>query len=120
MKREEFEQYVEKALENLPEEIARLMDNIDVVVADLPTRQELRRAGVRRPNLLLGLYTGVPLGRRGQHYANVLPDRVVLYQKNIEAAFPPAQLVAGIREVLLHEIGHHFGLSDARLRRLGY
>ena len=120
MTREEFEDCVEQALENLPAEIADRMDNIVVTVADLPTARELRGARVRRRDSLLGLYTGVPLGKRGVYYANVPPDRVVLYQKNIEAAFPPEKLVAGIREVLLHEIGHHFGLSDAHLRRLGY
>jgi len=120
MTREEFESCVEKALDDLPEEIARLMDNIVVTVSDLPTREELRRARVRGRANLLGLYTGVPLGRRGPHYGNVLPDRVVLYQKNIESEFPGDGLVAGIREVVLHEIGHHFGLSDADLRRLGY
>jgi len=120
MTREEFQDCVARALDGLPEEIAGRMENIAVVVRDLPTRRELREARVRRKRSLLGLYTGVPLGWRGPHYGNVLPDRVVLYQKNIEAAFPPERLVQGIRDVLLHEIGHHFGLSDARLRRLGY
>ena len=120
MTREEFEACVEQALADLPEEIASRMDNITVEVADVPTREELRRVGVRGRGTLLGLYTGLPLGRRGQHYGNVLPDRVTLYQTTIEAAFPAEKLVAGIREVLLHEIGHHFGLSDGRLRGLGY
>jgi predicted Zn-dependent protease with MMP-like domain len=118
--REEFEEQVEEALARLPEEIARMMDNIDVVVADRPTRSELRRVRLPRGELLLGLYTGVPLGERGQHYANVLPDRVVLYQRNIEAAYAPEEIVEGIRQTVLHEVGHHFGLSDERLRELGY
>jgi len=118
--REEFEDCVETALEELPEEIASLMDNVGVEVRNLPTRDELRRAGVADRRSLLGLYTGVPLGRRGPRYGNVLPDRVLLYQRNIEAAYPPERLVEGIRRVVLHEVGHHFGLSDARLRQLGY
>ena len=120
MTREEFEGHVEEALGDLPEEIARLMDNIDVVVADRPTRSERRRAGVRRGGLLLGLYTGVPIGQRGQHYTNVLPDRIVIYQENIEAVYAPHEIVDGIRRTVLHEVGHHFGLSELRLRQLGY
>lgn len=121
MTRDEFEDCVEQALEGLPEEVARLMDNIQVVVAARPTREELHRARVPRGRMLLGLYTGVPLGERGRHrYSGVLPDRVVLYQDNIEAAYEPEQLVEGIRHVVLHEVGHHFGLSDDHLRQLGY
>lgn len=121
MTREEFEDCVEEALADLPEEIARLMDNIEVEVADRPTREELRRARVPRGDLLLGLYTGVPLGRRGRHrYSGVLPDRVIIYQENIEAAYARSRLVEGICRTVLHEVGHHFGLSDARLREMGY
>jgi predicted Zn-dependent protease with MMP-like domain len=90
-------------------------------VADRPTRDELRRARVPKGTLLLGLYTGVPLGRRGRHrYSNVAPDRVVIYQRNVEAAHRPGEMVQAIRRVVLHEVGHHFGLSDDRLRELGY
>jgi predicted Zn-dependent protease with MMP-like domain len=121
MTREEFEDRVAQALDDLPDEIAELMDNIQVVVASRPRPQDMRRAGVRRGDMLLGLYTGVPLGSRGRHrYSGVLPDRVVLYQRNIEAAFPRHRLVEGIREVVLHEVGHHFGLSDDRLHEMGY
>ena len=120
MTRDDFEACVEEALSNLPEEIAALMDNIHVAVSDRPTADELRRARVGNDHMLLGLYSGVPLDRRGRHYGNVLPDRVTIYQKNLEAAYPPAKLVEGIRRTVLHEVGHHFGLSDARLRQLGY
>ena len=120
MTRDEFEDCVEEALASLPDEIARLMDNIEVVVAARPTRDELRRARVTGGGTLLGLYSGVPLDRRGRHYGNVLPDRVTIYQKTLEAAYPPAKLVEGIRRTVLHEVGHHFGLTDARLRQLGY
>lgn len=121
MTREEFEDYVEEAMRNLPEEIASLMDNIVVEVADRPTRQEARSVGLARGHLLLGLYHGVPLGERGRHrYGGVLPDRVTIYQKNIEAAFAPEERVKGIRDTVLHEVGHHFGLSDDQLHQMGY
>lgn len=121
MTRDEFEDCVEEALANLPDEVAGLMDNIQVVVADEPSAADLERARVGTGRMLLGLYVGVPLGRRGRHrYSNVVPDRVMVYQRNIEAVYPRDGLVAGIRRVVLHEVGHHFGLSDARLRQMGY
>lgn len=121
MTREEFEEYVEEAMSDLPEEIASLMDNIVVEVADRPTRKETQSVGLERGHLLLGLYHGVPLGERGRHrYGGVLPDRVTLYQRNIEAAYDPKDLVMGIRHTVLHEVGHHFGLTDEQLHRMGY
>lgn len=121
MTREEFEDCVEEALANLPDEVAHLMDNIVVMVADQPSAEELDRVGLGDGHLLLGLYMGVPLGRRGRHrYSNVPPDRVVIYQKSIEAAYPRERVVEGIRRTVLHEVGHHFGLSDAQLRQMGY
>jgi len=119
--REEFEDYVEEAMRDLPKEIASLMDNIVVEVADRPTRKELMSVGLRRGHLLLGRYHGVPLGERGRHrYGNVLPDRVTIYQQNLEAAFPPEELVKAIRDTVLHEVGHHFGLTDEQLLGMGY
>ena len=121
MTREEFEDCVEEALSDLPEELAALMDNVTVVVARRPTRADLLAANVPPGHTLLGLYHGVPLGSRGRHrYGGVLPDRVTIYQQPIEAAFEPEELIDGIREVVLHEVGHHFGLSDERLREMGY
>lgn len=117
----EFEQCVEEALRDLPQEIAAMMENIEVLVVDRPTREERRRARVGPGARLLGLYSGVPLGRRGRHrYGGVLPDRVLIYREPLEATYPPERLVDGIRRTVLHEVGHHFGLSDARLRELGY
>jgi predicted Zn-dependent protease with MMP-like domain len=121
MTRDEFEDCVEEALTDLPDEVAHLMDNIVVLVADEPSAEELDRVGVGDGCLLLGLYMGVPLGRRGRHrYGNVPPDRVVIYQRSIEAAYPRKCIVEGIRRTVLHEVGHHFGLSDAQLRQMGY
>ena len=117
---EEFEDEVDEALESLPDDIAAMMDNIDVVVEDHPTREQMARAGLPRGSLLLGLYTGVPLGRRGQYYGGVVPDRVIIFKRNIEKVYDREHLHHGIRSTVLHEIGHHFGLSDARLRELGY
>lgn len=118
--RDEFEEHVEAALESLPEEIATLMDNINVAVADRPTDKQVRQLNLPPGSTLLGLYVGVPLGRRGPGYTNVMPDTVLIFQETIEALYPRAEVVAAIRRTVLHEVGHHFGLSDARLRELGY
>ncbi len=120
MTRDEFEEHVEAALEALPEEIATLMDNINVAVVDRPTAEQVRQLNLPEGSTLLGLYVGVPLGRRGHRYSNVMPDTVLIFQKNIEAVYPRETIVEGIRRTVLHEVGHHFGLSDARLRELGY
>ena len=96
------------------------MDNINVAVADRPTDEQVRQVNLPPGSMLLGLYVGVPLGRRGQGYTNVMPDTVLIFQKTIEALYPRVQVVAAIRRTVLHEVGHHFGLSDARLRELGY
>ncbi|HOI53877.1 MAG TPA: metallopeptidase family protein [Phycisphaerae bacterium] len=117
---EEFEDHVDEALDSLPDEILDLMDNIEVQVVDRPTREQAASVALDDGELLLGLYVGVPLDRRDTHYGNVLPDRVLIFRRNIEAAYDPDDLVDGIRRTVLHEVGHHFGLTDDRLHDLGY
>jgi predicted Zn-dependent protease with MMP-like domain len=119
VERTKFEQLVAEAIEALPEEFLGRMENVDIVVEDVPTREHL--AGVRLPRgqTLLGLYEGVPLTRRGSHYGLVTPDKITIFQKPIERNNRyPSQIVAEIGRVVRHEIAHHFGLSDARLRQL--
>ncbi len=120
MTREEFEDCVNEALDSLPDEILDLMDNIEVHVVDRPTRRQAASVALNDGELLLGLYVGVPLNHRDTNYGNVLPDRVLIFRRNLEAAYDPAHLVDGIRRTVLHEVGHHFGLTDDRLRQLGY
>jgi predicted Zn-dependent protease with MMP-like domain len=118
MDRQRFEELVAKAVDSLPEEFRTRMENIDVVVADEPTRRQLSR--LERNQTLLGLYEGVPLIDRGQNYGMVMPDKITIFQKPIEASFRgEARIIAEIRRVVLHEIAHHFGISDARLEELG-
>jgi len=116
MTREEFESAVAEAVRGLPVGFRRKLENISVHVADRPTARMLREAGVPPGRTLLGLYQGVPYTKRGVHYGNVLPDRVILFQGTIEAACPdPSQLPQRIRDVLVHEMGHYFGLSDEEM-----
>jgi predicted Zn-dependent protease with MMP-like domain len=120
MDRERFEWLVAKAVDSLPDELRDRMENIDVVVADQPTPHQLAELGKRRGETLLGLYEGVPLTRRSRHYGLVAPDKVTIFQKPIEAQCRnDTEIIAEIQRVVLHEIAHHFGISDDRLRQLG-
>ena len=120
MDREKFEQLVAKAVDSLPDEFRTRLENIDVVVADQPTRRQLTKSERKRGETLLGLYEGVPLTKRSQHYGLVVPDKITIFQKPIEAICRnDAQIIAEIQRVVQHEIAHHFGISDARLKQLG-
>lgn len=117
---EEFEQLVVQALDALPAEIQKQLQNIDVVVSDWPTPAELRSVGLKPGQLLLGLYHGVPLTKRGGHYGMVLPDKVTIFQGTIEKLCrTPEQVIERVQHTVKHELAHHFGISDDRLRELG-
>ena len=120
MDRQRFECLVSKAVDSLPGEFRTRLENIDVVVADQPTPRQLAELGKKRGETLLGLYEGVPLTRRSRHYGMVAPDKITIFQKPIEAQCRnDTQIIAEIQRVVQHEIAHHFGISDARLRQLG-
>jgi len=106
-----FEECVEEALDSLPPELAGLMSNVAVIVEDEPP------AGAP----LLGLYQGVPLTRRGSGYAGVAPDKITIFRRPLERLYGAdrARLRREIRRVVLHEVAHHFGISDERLVELG-
>ena len=114
MKRDDFETAVSEALDNLPIEFAELMSNVTVQVLETPDPETLAALDLDpRRSTLFGLYTGVPLDKRGGWYGNVLPDVIVLYRRPLLAACHTRKsLVRQIQLTLLHEIGHHFGLSD--------
>jgi predicted Zn-dependent protease with MMP-like domain len=113
-----FEELVAKAIEALPEEFRERLENIDIVVADRPTR--VQRRGMRSRDSLLGLYEGVPLTARTQSYDLVMPDKITIFQGPIEAVCrSDAQIIEEVERVVRHEIAHHFGISDDRLRDIG-
>ena len=103
----DFDQVVQDALDSLPRELRDRISNVEVVVEDEPP------AG--QP--LLGLYQGVPLTRRGSGYSGALPDKITIYRGPLDRLYgwDPDVLRAQIRHVVLHEVAHHFGISDARL-----
>jgi len=117
--RQEFEETVVAALKRLPKFIKEKMENMDVVVEGQASREVLNEMGLRSPYELLGLYQGVPYDRRGFYYGNVLPDKITLFQIPIESICQTREEVKEkIREVVIHEVGHYFGLDDERLREL--
>jgi predicted Zn-dependent protease with MMP-like domain len=116
---QEFEALVILALERLPKFFKKKMKNVDVVVEDRASGDLLSGMGLRSPFQLLGLYQGVPLDRRGFYYGNVLPDKIALFQIPIESICrTKEEIEEKVREVVIHEVGHYFGLSDERLREL--
>jgi len=125
MDRARFESLVEKVLDALPQDFDRALEegNIGVMVADRPDPADLDTMGMsERGMTLLGLYHGVPPTRRGLGYSLVLPDNITIYKEPIERYARQAgrQVEDVVTEVVLHEIAHHFGLPDERLRELGY
>ena len=119
MQREEFEALVARAINNLPPEFQCKLENVDIVVEDWPTPGQLRQARLRHPGQLLGLYQGVPQTRRGRGYGLVLPDKISIFKKSIEAQCSFSDKIKTIiEEVVRHEIAHHFGLDEKTLRHI--
>jgi predicted Zn-dependent protease with MMP-like domain len=114
-----FETLVARAVESLPEDIQERMENVDIIVADEPSPEQLEMLD-DEDSTLLGLYEGVPLTDRSYHYGMVMPDKITIFQNPIEERCrSDREIVASVRRTVLHEIAHHFGISDARLRELG-
>ncbi len=119
MDRKRFERLVAEAVEALPQEFASKLENIDVVVEDWPTSEQLTKVRLKHDQTLLGLYEGVPLTKRGRHYGLVPPDKITIFWKPIEAECRnDAEIIFEIQRVVKHEIAHHFGIGDARLEQI--
>ena len=117
--RKEFEELVVLALRKLPKFFKKKMKNVDVVVEDRASRDLLSEIGLQSPLELLGLYQGIPLDRRGFYYGNVLPDKITLFQIPIESICQTREEIEEkVKEVVIHEVGHYFGLDDEKLREI--
>jgi predicted Zn-dependent protease with MMP-like domain len=118
MELERFSELVDEAIASIPAEFREKLENITIIIEPI-ARPGLALQMGHNPWGLLGVYQGVPYGGRGPWYGNVLPDRILIFQKPIEQQ---ARTAAGIRklvrQVVIHEVGHYFGLSDDELRRL--
>ena len=108
--RERFEELVADALDSIPTQLGRYMDNVAVFVEDDPPHPDL-----------LGLYQGVPLTKRSAGYAGAMPDRITIYRTTICAiSHSEREVVERVRTTVVHEVAHHFGIDDPRLRELGW
>lgn len=117
---QEFEQLVVQALDELPEFFKQQLQNIDVIVTDWPTESERQAVGLKSGHLLFGLYQGIPLTERTSNYGLVLPDKITIYQMSIEQVCRTSEeVIQRVQRTVKHEIAHHFGISDDRLRELG-
>ena len=119
--RRRFEELVEEAVESIPEALWNAIDNLMVVVEDWPTRRHHDAVAMALGSLLLGLYEGVPLTKRSSHYGLVPPDKITIFRGPILRVTPLDEdsIRAQVRRTVLHEIAHHFGISDERLLEIG-
>jgi predicted Zn-dependent protease with MMP-like domain len=119
MTRRQFEALVERALRRLPRKFRDKLANIAVVVEDWPDDETLADLGIEPPDTLYGLYRGVDLTHRDSGYGNVLPDTVTIYQGPIEEDCADEEEMADlVRETVIHELGHYFGLDDETMERI--
>ena len=116
MRRSQFERIVDEALEDLPEWVVDAADNLHIEVEDLPTKEQDPDG-----DGILGIYEGVSLLERGVDYSGYLPDRIVVFMgPHLAMGLSKADLRAEIRVTVLHEVAHHLGIDDDRLRELGW
>jgi len=119
---ERFEELVDEALASIPDEFWQVVDNLAVTVSEWPSRAQLASTGTRMGYTLLGLYEGIPLTERTQHYGLVPPDKITIFRGPILRMCAPGDETAvreQVRRTVVHEVAHHFGISDERLRELG-
>ena len=119
---ERFEELVEEALDEIPDALWEMIDNLVVMIEAWPTRTQMRAADIRPGHMLLGLYEGVPLTERSHAYGLVPPDKITIFREPIlryVARQDEAAIRAQVRRTVLHEIAHHFGISDELLHEIG-
>jgi predicted Zn-dependent protease with MMP-like domain len=118
---DEFADLVREALEDIPEPLAAYMRDLAVEVEPMPDERTCERLGLDDPRSLLGLYHGVPLTGRSIQDSGRLPDRITIYQHNIERLCRTRrQVIRQVRTTVFHEVGHHFGLDEDDLAELGF
>jgi predicted Zn-dependent protease with MMP-like domain len=117
MDRERFEKLVDEALAGLPAEFAERLDNVSIAIQDIATPQQLEKVEVANPHYLLGLYEGIPLTRRPEGYAGALPDRISIFRIPIEEhSHNDEEIKQHVRDTVMHELGHYFGMDERMLR----
>ena len=119
MDKMKFERLVEEALEEIPKEFKKKLKNVTVMVEDRPTREVYEKTGSPPGSLIFGLYHGVPYKHRGPFFGNQPPSVIVIYQNPIERnSSSEEEIKQRVRDVVLHEVGHYFGLNEKDLRKI--
>lgn len=119
MEREKFEKLAEEALAQIPKKFKKLISNLVVLVEEKASREIFEKTGATPLSSILGHYHGVPFKHRGPFYGNIPPDVIVIYQKPVESiCSTEEEIKKKVREVVFHEIGHYFGLSEKELREI--
>lgn len=114
---EAFEALISKAMDDLPQQYIRGLDNVAIVYADYPDEHQMKKA--RHRGSLLGLYEGIPLTARGAGYTHVLPDKITIFKMPLFMISPtPERLYEEVKRTLWHEIAHHYGLDHDRIHFL--
>lgn len=109
---------VDRVVKELPMEFRTELDNVEFMVEDWPTQEDLNSVLAHPGVTLYGLYRGIPKTKRGQNYNGVLPDKIIIFAGPIwEYSSDEASAINQIRQTVLHEIGHYFGLSEKAIRR---
>jgi predicted Zn-dependent protease with MMP-like domain len=119
--RRRFEELVSEAVAEIPDALWNFIENIVITVEEWPTRRQMDSVGIAPGSTLLGLYEGVPLTVRTSHYGLVPPDKITIFRGPILRICPPNEdaIRSQVRQTVLHEVAHHFGISDQRLIELG-
>lgn len=113
---EQFDAMITRAMDELPQERIKGLENVAIVMADEPTEEQIRKMNLREGMILLGLYEGIPLTQRGNNYTFVLPDRITLFKHSIlRVVHSEEQLFEQIKRTLWHEIAHYYGLNHAQM-----
>ena len=115
---DEFDYYIQKAIEELPEEFREKIDNVTIAAEDLPSAEQARKLNLRHGHTLLGLYEGIPKTKRRYYgIGGPMPDKITLFRIPIlSSARSRDQAVKLIKDTLYHEIGHYFGMSEEEIR----
>ena len=117
---EELIGIAEELIEELPVDLRQALENVSILIQDLPTRRQKDRVRIPAGNLLLGLYEGTPLSQQSVFHPTVFPATIYLFRENIERVRGSlAEVKAELRRTLFHEIGHHLGFNEDDLRRRG-
>lgn len=118
MDKKEFEKFVVEAVEMIPEKIMKMAENVQICVEDEPTEKQINSLKMKKRDILFGLYEGIPKTKRG-NYGFSLPDKITIFKNSIEkVAFSREEIREKVKKTIWHEIAHHFGIDEDRVRNL--